>query len=272
MSSRLENKVAIITGAGSGLGEAAAKRFAAEGAAVLCADINADTAERVAQAIVADGGRARPAHVDVTRLEDTERMAAQAVETWGTIDVLYANAGVSGPGSPLTCEPATWDRLIAINLTGVWYSVRSVLPTMLDASRGSLILQTSVAGLVGARSNIAYTAAKGGVVAMGRQLAAEYGRHGVRTNCIAPAMMMTPLVIETYRGYVDDGRYESLETALAEAATLNPSGRIGTPDECASLALFLASDEAAWINGVVCPIDGGLTATREHAVGKTARA
>jgi NAD(P)-dependent dehydrogenase (short-subunit alcohol dehydrogenase family) len=266
MSSRLENKVAIITGAGSGLGEAAAKRFGSEGAAVLCADIDGDAAERVAEAIVADGGRARAAVVDVTELQDTERMAAQAVDTWGTIDVLYANAGISGPGSPLTCEPATWDRLIAVNLTGVWYSVRAVLPTMLSATRGSLILQTSVAGLIGARSNVAYTAAKGGVVAMGRQLAAEYGRYGVRTNCIAPAMMMTPLVTQTYRRYVDEGRYASLDTAFAAAGSLNPMGRIGTPDECANLALFLASDEASWINGVVCPIDGGLTATREHAV------
>ena len=272
MSARLENKVAIITGAGSGLGEAAAKRFAAEGAAVLCADIDADAATRVADEIVTDHGRARAAVVDVTELEATERMAAEAVDTWGTIDVLYANAGVSGPGSPLTCEPATWDRLIAINLTGVWYCVRAVLPTMLSASRGSLILQTSVAGLIGARSNIAYTASKGGVVAMGRQLAAEYGRYGVRTNCIAPAMMMTPLVIETYRKYVEEGRYESLDIAFAHAASHNPMDRIGTPDECASLALFLASDEAAWINGVVCPIDGGLTATREHPVARKSRA
>jgi len=271
MSSRLRDKVAIITGAGSGIGEASAKRFAAEGAAVLVADVDADGAERVVSEITAAGGRAQAAIVDVSDLEATERMAADAIEAFGTIDVLYANAGVNLPGNGLTCEPATWDKVVAINLTGAWYCVRAVLPAMVEAKRGSIILQASGAGMVGIRSSIPYAASKGGVIAMGRQLAADFGPDNIRVNCISPGTMTTPLVNKVYAQRVKEGRYADMDEALSESGSHYPLGRIGSPDECADLALFLASDESAWITAVVVPIDGGLVGTRDLIRGTPSR-
>jgi len=262
MAGRLEGKVAIVTGAGSGIGEASARRFAAEGASVLCADIDAGGAGRVSEEIAVAGGRARPFEVDVADLAATEAMAAAALEEWGAIDVLYANAGMTIGRTALTCEPETWDRIVAVNLTGSWLSARAVLPAMTAARRGSIILQASAAGLVGVRGSVAYAAAKGGIIGLCRQLVADYSPDNVRINVIAPGTIVTPLVERAYTQRVQEGRYESVEAGLAHSGSVYPLGRLGTLAEGASLALFLASDESTFITGAVCPIDGGLTATR----------
>jgi len=260
---RLEGKSTIITGAGSGLGEAAALRFGEEGAGVLCADIDLEAARATAAAIVADGGEAEAFEVDVADLDGTERMAAAAVDRWGTVDVLYANAGFTRPVDALECDVPTWDRLMDVNLKGAWLSARAVLPKMIEQQRGSIIFQASAAGLVGIRGSCPYAAAKAGVIGLCRQLAGDYGPDNVRVNAIAPGTIWTPLGERTYAERVRQGRYASVEEGKRQSSQVYPLRRLGELRELAALALFLASDESTWITGVTHPIDGGLSATRD---------
>jgi len=258
MTDRLKGKVAIITGAGSGIGRATAQLFAAEGAKVACADVNGDAAKETAAQI---GAAAIGCRVDVSVPGDVEQMVAATVAKFGTVDALYANAGVGGKGNAMDMSFEEWSRMIAINLTGVWLSCKYALPHMVKQGRGSLILQSSVRGLVGIPALPHYSAAKAGVIGLTRQIAVEYGPKGVRCNAIAPGTIMTPLVEGVWReggGIVGAGG--SFEEMKARAAAPHPLGRIGTTDDCANLALFLASDESGWITGVTVPLDGGLTA------------
>jgi NAD(P)-dependent dehydrogenase (short-subunit alcohol dehydrogenase family) len=262
MSGRLDGKVAIVTGAGSGLGAASAIRFASEGASVLCADINLEGAEQTVKEIRASGGSGLAHEVDVTDVGATESMAAAATAEWGTIDVLYANAGIVAPGSTATtCTPETWARVLAVNLTGPWLCSRAVLPTMIAAERGSIILQASGAGILGVRGSCPYAASKGGVIAMCRQMASDYGPNNIRVNAIAPGTIWTPLVQRNYEDRVAEGRYASVEEGMRLSTGRYPLGRLGAPADNASLALFLASDESHWITGVTIPVDGGLTSS-----------
>jgi len=263
MTQRLEGKVTIVTGAGSGIGEAAAKRYAAEGAAVLVADINAAGAERVAGEITASGGRAQPFAVDVADETGTEAMARAALDAWGAIDALYANAGIGSSDTALNSERAAWDRAIGVNLTGAWLCTKAVLPTMIEARRGSVILQSSAAGIVGMRGMAAYAAAKSGLIGLAQQLVADYSEFNVRFNVIAPGTFVTPLVQSTYEERVAQGRYASVAEGLEISGRIYPLGRFGDLPEIAALALFLASDESTFITGVTIPIDGGLSKVRE---------
>ncbi|MBM3345491.1 MAG: SDR family oxidoreductase [Betaproteobacteria bacterium] len=258
MTDRLKGKVAIVTGAGSGIGRRTAELFAAEGAKVACADVVGEAANETAKAI---GATAIGCRVDVSVPGDVEQMVADAFAKFGAVDVLYANAGVGGKGNAMVMSLEEWNRMIAINLTGVWLSCKYALPHMVKQGRGSLILQSSVRGLVGIPALPHYSAAKAGVIGLTRQIAVEYGPKGVRCNAIAPGTIMTPLVEGVWRaggGIVGAGG--SFEEMKARAAAPHPLGRIGTTDDCANLALFLASDESAWITGVTVPLDGGLTA------------
>jgi NAD(P)-dependent dehydrogenase (short-subunit alcohol dehydrogenase family) len=246
---RLASKCAVITGAGSGIGRAAALQFAKEGASVVLCDLDGEAAEAAAQEA---GGIGLAA--DVTSQADMERVAQAALDSYGRIDALYANAGIAGGGSAHSLEQRDWDRVIAVNLTGVWLSMRAVLPTMIEAGSGSIIAQASTGGLVGVPGIASYSAAKGGVIALTRQVAVEYGRNGVRANTICPGTVITPLVEQTLHERGLDDR------AMLEAGRGYPLKRLGTVDEVASLALFLASDEAAWITGGTFTADGGYTA------------
>jgi len=261
MSGRLADKVAIVTGAGSGIGARAAERFAAEGAAVVCADLVG--AEATAVTITDHGGRAIGMTVDVTSPEDTRAMAELAVATYGSIDVLFANAGIAGFGSTADCTPESWDRVIAVNLTGVWLSMRAVLPTMTAKGGGSIIAMSSAAGVIGIRGIAPYSASKAGVIGLVRGTAVEVGPSGVRVNALAPGTSPTPLVTQTFGSMLGSqettGEAARTQRAFEREQQRYPMGRFGTLDEIVAYALFLASDDSGWVTGGVHVVDGGLT-------------
>jgi NAD(P)-dependent dehydrogenase (short-subunit alcohol dehydrogenase family) len=255
---RLEDKIAIITGAGSGIGRATALRFAAEGATVVCADVVADAAVSTAERI---GPRsARAVTVDVTRPDDVEAMVATTLDAYGRIDVLYANAGVGGVGTAADTDEAEWNRVVGVNLTGVWRSCKHVLPPMVAAGHGSIVLQASIGGMRGVPAVAAYAAAKAGVIGLCRQMALDYGPLGIRVNALAPGTVPTPLVQDIWSAGAGLVAADSLEERVEAAAALYPLRRVGTPLDIANVALFLAGDEADWVTGAVYVVDGGKTA------------
>jgi NAD(P)-dependent dehydrogenase (short-subunit alcohol dehydrogenase family) len=246
--SRLAGKVAIVTGAASGIGRASAERFAAEGAAVVVADVAA-AGEDVADGIARRGAKAMFVRTDVARAADVDAMIAAAVERFGRLDILFNNAGV-GTFVPFEqLEPETWDRIHAINLRSIYLSCRRALPH-LRATRGVILNTASQSGLQGQALNEAYCASKGGVILFTRSLAREVGPAGVRVNCLCPGGIETPLLM----GFV--------EAAGKTAADVQrpPIGRLGEPEDVAAAALFLVSNESSFISGIALPVDGGATA------------
>lgn len=250
---RLEGKTAVVTGAGSGIGRTAALLFAGEGARVVVADVDGDLALEAQAEIVAGGGAATAVTVDVSDESDVEAMVAVAVDTFGRLDVLFNNAGIfpDDDGGILDTPPATWQRVMDVNLKGVWLGCRAAVPAMLESGGGSIINVASFVALMGAATaQIAYTASKGGVLSLTRELAVEYARSGIRANSICPGPIETPLVAELL---ADPRRRERRLVHI-------PIGRFGRPDEIAKAALFLASDDASFVTGSSLVVDGGITA------------
>jgi len=260
MAGRLDGKAAIVTGAGSGIGRATAQLFAHEGAAVAFADVDGAAAEAAAAEAIDAGGRAIAVAADVGSEADSDRMAAAALDAFGTIDVLYANAGVASSGRAGEVAVGEWDRVLRIHLTGVFLSARAVLPTMVERRSGSIICQSSVAALIGVPELAAYTAAKGGILAFARQLAIDYGRYGIRSNAICPGTVLTPLVAATYRERAGEAAAHSDDEIRALTSRGYPLRRLGELEEVGRLALYLASDDSRWTTGAVHVVDGGLTA------------
>ncbi|MBM3345490.1 MAG: SDR family oxidoreductase [Betaproteobacteria bacterium] len=258
MAGRLNRKVAIVTGAGSGIGRAAATLFAAEGAKVMCADLNESG---VSETVSRIGASAIAARVDVTVPAEVERMVASTVKAFGKLDVMYANAGIGEAGNAIDLTFEQWNRMIAINLTSVWLSSKYALPEMLKAGGGSIINQSSLAGLVGIGGIAHYSAAKAGVIGLTRQVAVEYGPKKVRCNAICPGTIFTPLVETVWsKGGGVAGGGADMEETKKRSALRYPMGRLGELADCANLALFLASDESSWITGYAVPLDGGMSA------------
>ena len=243
---RLAGKVALVTGAASGLGLASARRFGEEGARVACLDLDEVDAPGVESLSLA---------ADVTDAAALERAVEAVLERFGQLDIVLANAGIAGASMAHATPPEQWERVIGVNLTGVFLTIRAALPHLMERRSGSVVAMASLAAVSGVQSQAAYAAAKGGVVALARQLAVDYAGYGIRVNAICPATVVTPLVIDAYEQIGGD-----VQQMLDARALDVPLGRLGEPLDVANLALFLASDESAWMTGTVLPLDGGLSA------------
>lgn len=250
-SMRLDSKVCIITGAGSGQGRSAALRFATEGANVVIAEIDTAAGAAVADEIGAAGGEAIAVATDVSVESDWQRVVAAAVERFGGVDVLYNNAAVASvsDGSVVDIPLATWDRTLAVNITGPMLGCRHAIPEMLRRGGGSIINTSSIRAFVGGSQPIdAYTASKGALISLTRSLAVVYGPQGIRANVIAPGTIRTPMA-QVHDAHGDAGSRMRLARY--------PVGRFGRPEEIAHMAVYLASDESRWTNGAVMVVDGG---------------
>ncbi len=250
---RLNGKVAIITGAGSGMGRVAAQMFAAEGAKVVVAEFDEGAGNDTVESVLEAGGDASFVRTDVSAEADAKGMIAHAVERYGRVDVLYNNAGVmpEPDHSVIDTEVAVWDLVMAVNLRGVFLGCKYAIPQMLEQGSGSVINISSFVALLGCSvPQDAYTASKGAVLSMTRSLAVQFGPQGVRSNAICPGPVETPMLMEWL-----------LKDEVARDVRLarNPTGRFGKPEEIVNVAVYLASDESRWTNGAHFVIDGGIS-------------
>jgi 3-oxoacyl-[acyl-carrier protein] reductase len=250
---KLANKVAIITGAGSGMGKTAAKLFAAEGAKIAAADITEGPVKETVAEITKAGGEALAIRADVSKAPDVKRMVDEAIAKFGTLDIIYNNAGIEGDSAFLSnMTEEQFDRVIAINLRGVFLGMKFALPHMMKARSGSIINTASIAALVAIKGSTAYAAAKAGVIAMTRVAALEYGRYNIRVNAICPGAIETPMAERVRAGVAPN------PAAIKRISLLE---RMARPEEIAKVALFLASDDASFATGAPFIIDGGWTVT-----------
>lgn len=250
---RLKGKIVIVTGGGSGLGQAIAERFAAEGAAIVLGGRRRERLEQVKAAIEGAGGRACAVTMDVRRAADARRLVEAAVHEFGRLDVLVNSAGVLPLRVPLGDTPEdVWDAVISTNLTGVYQCCRAALPALRE-SRGNIVNVASVAGLKGVPSNAAYSISKAGVVQLTRSMAIDYAGWGIRVNAVCPAVVETDL----NRAMIAERRAQGTYEALVKR---HPLGCLGEPSDVVHAALYLASDEARWVTGVALPVDGGVAA------------
>lgn len=249
MTNVLNQKIALVTGAGSGIGEATAKALAAEGAQVAVADLNLAAAERVVSEITESGGLAKPYKLDVSDDAATGEVMAQIEKDFGGLHIAVNNAGIGGELAATADQSVDgWKKVISVNLDGVFYSMRHEIPLMKKSSGGTIINMASILGAVGFANSSAYVAAKHGVIGLTQTSAIEYATEGIRVNAVGPGFIKTPLL-------------DALPAdAVAGIASLHPMNRLGTSEEVAALVLFLASPAASFITGSYYPVDGGYLA------------
>lgn len=247
----LDGRVALVTGGGSGIGRATAEAYARAGARVVVADMDEDGAQETAEAVRSAGGEAAVVRVDVSRADECAAMVARAVERFGALHVACNNAGIGGEMNPLADYSVEgWERVIAVNLSSVFYGMKYEIPAMLAARGGAIVNMSSILGAVGFAGASAYVAAKHGMLGLTQNAALEYSARGIRVNAVGPAFIRTPLIADLER---DEATREALLAA-------HPIGRLGEPEEVAELVLFLSSDRASFITGAYYPVDGGYLA------------
>ena len=252
MAGLLEGKVALITGATTGIDQATAQIFSREGAKVAVADVNIEGAEETVRLIKDAGGEALFIKTDVSQAADTEAMVKQVVDTYGRLDCAFNNAGIEGDFQPIPDYPeATWDRVIGINLTGVWLSMKAEINQMLSQGGGTIVNTASVAGLQGMPAASAYSAAKHGVVGLTKRAALEYAKAGIRVNAVCPGGTETPMLKRAFE------KVPGMEEGIGAA---EPVGRLAQPSEIGEAVAWLCSDAASFVTGHPMAVDGGFVA------------
>ena len=251
---RLENKVCVITGAGSGIGEASARLFAREGATVVVADLDLAAAEATAAEI---GDRGFAEQLDVAVEELTEAVAKRIVERHRRIDVLFNNAGIAGVGDVIETEPALFDKVMSVNVRGVYLMCRAVVPYMIRQQSGSIINMSSCIAEIGLARRVSYAASKGAVLSMTRSMQVDLAPHGIRVNALLPGTILTPFV----ERYLRDS-YADVEEGMASIRKRQLSNDLGHPDDVAYAALYLASDESRFVMASGLVIDGGVSGAK----------
>ncbi len=251
---KLKGKVAIITGGAIGIGAATAKLFAQEGAGVALTDVDIDRGEETCRRIRESGGICRFYEMDVSNAQQVARAVAQIISDFKRVDILVNNAGVWRPGRVTELDEETWNRVLNTNLKGIFLVSKHVLPVMMEARRGVIINVASVAGLVGAPEASAYAASKGGVVNLSRSMALDFAPYNIRVNCLCPGLT------DTAQGDSVVGYYKPTTDPQEAKRTWQPLNRIGTAEDMAKAALYIASDDAEFMTGSIFVIDGGLTA------------
>ncbi len=257
---KLSGKVAIVTGAASGIGRGCAIAFAREGARVVLADIDVRGGEETAAMIAANGDEAVFVHTDVTREADVKQLVEVAIARWGRIDVLLNNAGIVLVKALEEMTEAEWDRVMAVNLKAAFLAIKHVVPHMRRSGGGAILNTGSIASFTGQRLTPVYSASKGAIALLTKSLALDYGRDNIRVNCICPGITDTPMLRE-HMGHGDEG-----EARIRARLARVPTGRILTPEDIARAAVYLVSDESDGITGILHVVDGGLVAASEYDV------
>ena len=254
MAGSLDSKTALVTGGGSGIGRAASLAYAKDGARVVVADVNVEGGEETVQMIKEAGGEAILVHADVSNPEDAQAMVDQEVGAFGSLDCAFNNAGIGGGRDRLLTADyleEDWDRVISINLKGVWLCMKAEIPQMLKQGGGAIVNTASIAGLVGLSGTVAYVAAKHGVTGLTKAAAMEYAKSGIRVNAVCPGYIETPMV---------QGIFDRVEGYRERVAARHPMDRLGEPEEIAQAVVWLSSDAASFVTGHNMPVDGGYMA------------
>lgn len=252
---RFTERVAVVTGGATGIGRATALAFASEGAKVVVADVNTREGQETVRLIRDGGGDGLFVATDVSKSADWKNLTDETLRVYGRLDVLFNNAGIEGQLSPTADYPEeAFDKLLSVNLKGVWLGMKTVIPQMVAQGRGAIINTASILGVVGFNNAVAYTASKHAILGMTKVAALEYSAQGIRINAVCPAFIKTPMI---ERGL---GQLPNAAQMMEQIAQMHAVGRMGEPQEVASLVLFLASDEASFIAGAAYLVDGGYTA------------
>ena len=248
----VDGKVALVTGAGSGIGRSTALIFAREGAKVVASDVNVEGGEATVSMIVEAGGEARFVHADVSKASHVEALIKATVDTYGRLDLAHNNAGVEGLRVPIIDFPEDeWDRVIGVDLKGVWLCMKHEIAQMLEQGGGAIVNTSSIAGIMGMRGGAAYASAKHGVVGLTKTAALEYATSGIRVNAVCPGAVRTPM---------SERLMEREPGREAWYMSIQPVGRFGVPDEIAEAVVWLCSDAASFVTGLAMPVDGGVAA------------
>jgi len=256
---RLGGKVAMITGAASGIGEATAKLFSREGAQVVVVDIDVEAGQSVTSSIREAGGEALFLEADLAQCEDARRVVERSVTTYGTVDILHNNAGILIFNNVVNCSEEEWDHVMAVNLKSAFLLSKYTIPEMMKSGGGSIINTASIGGLVGAENATAYAVSKGGMIQLTRSMALDYGPYNIRVNCICPGSTETPMLHHVW--HIEGKSLGKDINGMRQTYMQGrPLRRIGTPEDIAYAALYLASDESKFVTGTCLIVDGGVTA------------